>query len=175
MAIDIDEATDALNTVAASRRRATELRNYASAGNALIGWGVAWLAGNLASQFTPHLANWVWFAGIAGATLIGMIGSPGRGDARILGTVAAALGFFLIATAVLHPDARQATALISLLVAASYVVLGLWTGHRFVWLGLLLVAAVLAGWFAIPAWLYLCLAIGGGGTLIAGGWWLRQA
>ena len=62
-----------------------------------------------------------------------------------------------------------------LVVAAAYVVLGVWAGARFALLGVALGAVVVAGWFVAPSWLFLCLGLGGGGTLLAGGLWLRRA
>ncbi len=175
MTIDHKDAQAALDAVGRTRRHANELRGYASAGSILMGWGVAWLVANLASQIDSSWARVTWPVAIAGGVLWS-IARPGRGfDRRIFATAVTAAGYIVLTLILVRPDPRMANVLVSLMVAASYVVLGIWAGRRFALLGLTLVAVILIGWFVVPHWLFACLAFGGGGTLLVGGWWLHRA
>lgn len=175
MSVGPSEAAVALGDVARSRHRAAELRGYAGTGNALIVWGVVWLIGYTTAQFAPDYAGWVWTVGVAGGIAYSMFAPRRRPDPRIFATGAMLFGFFALAGAILRPSPIAQAVLISLIVAAAYVGFGIWSGPRYAWLGLTLAAVIALGWFVLPAWLPLCLALGGGGTLVAGGLWLRQA
>lgn len=175
MSIDRLDAKTALDAVARSQQQAGELKNYASAGSILMAWGIAWLAGNLASQIDPSWARIVWPLANAGAVLWSILRPGGRFDRRAFATAIAIAGYVLLTLTLVRPDPRLANVLVSLMVAASYVVLGIWTGYRFALLGLILVAIILTGWFLVPSWLFACMAFGGGGTLLVGGWWLHRA
>lgn len=170
-----EEAASALDAVARSRRHAAALRGYAGAGSTLIAYGLAWVAGNATAQFAPAYAGVVWLIGIAAATLWSVTRPGSVRDWRIATTFAAVAAYTLLLLTIVDADARTGNVVVSLLVSVSYVVLGTWTGPRFIGLGLLLAAAVVVGWFLVPASLFACLALGGGGTLIAGGLWLRRA
>ena len=165
----------ALDAVARSRQHVGELRGYANAGSILMGWGIAWLAGNLASQIDPSWARIVWPVAIVGAVLWSILRPGGGFDRRVFATAIAIVGYILLTLTLVRPDPRLANVLMSLMVAASYIVLGIWTGYRFALLGLILVAIILTGWFLFPSWVFACLAFGGGGTLLIGGWWLHRA
>jgi hypothetical protein len=174
-----EDAASALASVDTARRRATELRSYAHAGDILIAWGLVWLIGNLASWYEPTWSPWVWPVGIAAAALFSMLrGRVGHGrfDWRVLGTVLAGLGLFA-ATVVLNGPANphKYDVLIVLFVATAYVVLGIWAGQRFAWTGLAMAAVALLGWNYDRGHLLLWLGFGGGGALILSGLWLRRA
>lgn len=175
MTIGREEAASALRAVASARQQAVELRGYADAGSTLIAWGLAWVAGNLVNQFSSTVAPTIWMVGIVAAALWSMTRPRRERDWRILVTIAAVVGYMLLLLVVVRADTRTGNVAASLLVAASYIVLGAWTGRRFLVLGLVLCAVVIIGWFVVPAWLFLCLALGGGGTLLVGGLWLRRA
>lgn len=169
------DAQQALRMVAQSRRRADEFRNYAEAGPPLIAWGLVWIAGNLTAQFAPASANLVWPVAIAGAVLFTVVKSRRRGDGRIIASIATMFGFAVLSLAMIGGDARIQNALVVLIVAASYIVIGIWWGMRLVWLGLAVAVAATLGWFVFPEWLYLWLGLGGGGALLVSGLWLRRA
>ena len=173
--IDADQAATALAAVRTTQRRSAELRSYAHGGKHLIAWGLVWLAGNLAAQFTPHQANWVWAISIAGAVIFQLASAGKRSDWRVLATVAAGLGFYGVSVELLEISPALQTAFGSLVVAAIYIGLGIWVGARFAWLGLILGGIILVGRFAFPHWLPLWLGIGGGGALLISGLWLRRA
>jgi hypothetical protein len=69
----------------------------------------------------------------------------------------------------------QIGSLFPLVIGWAYVVLGIWMGARLAIMGLLIVAFTLVGFFYLPAYFMLWMALVGGGGLIAGGLWLRSA
>ena len=130
----------------------------------------------MTSQFAPAFAGRTWTIVIV-AAILWSIGrrSRKRLDWRIFATAAIAAALVVITLAMSGAGPRAANAIISSFVAACYAVAGIWTGRRFVALAILLMAAIALGWFVLPQWLFLCIGIGGGGTLLAGGLWLRRA
>lgn len=179
--IDQQDAASALASIESARERSSELRRYAHAGDKLIGWGLVWLVCNLSTQLAPTWGSKSWLIGVPAGILWSMMGpglggSRGRGSVRYALMAAAVFGFFASVMAVtgVH-DQLQANVIVSLTVATVYIVVGLWAGQRFAWIGLALAAVVLAGWFGDRAHLYLWLALGGGGALILSGLWLRRA
>lgn len=169
------DAERALEMVAQSRRRADEYRNYAEAGPSLIMWGLTWIAGNLTAQFAPAAANLVWLIAIAGSILFTIVRSQRRADGRIIATIATAFGFAAFLMAMIGGDTRIQNALVVLLVAAIYIVFGIWSGVRMIGIGLAVALAAALGWFVFPDWLFLWLGLGGGGALLVSGLWLRRA
>jgi hypothetical protein len=83
---------------------------------------------------------------------------------------------FIFATcAVMSPiNGRQVSAFIPLVVATGYTILGLWLGVRFIAVGVVLAMLTLGGFFLLPAYFGLWMAICGGGALILAGLWLRR-
>ncbi len=83
--------------------------------------------------------------------------------------------YFPVMYVVLGPlAARQTNAFISLFWAFAYMFAGAWVGWRLFAIGAVAAAAVVFGYLAIGAHYYLWMAACGGGTLIAGGLWLRK-
>jgi hypothetical protein len=71
-------------------------------------------------------------------------------------------------------NGRQIEAFIPLVVAASYAVMGCWVGLRLTVAGGALAALTLCGFFFVPAYFSLWMAVVGGGALVLGGLWLRR-
>ncbi len=179
--IDRQDAASALASIDSARERSGELRRYANAGSKLIGWGLVWLVCNLCTQLIPVWGAKSWLIGVPAGILWsmwnpGLGGGQGKGSGRYALMGLTVFGFFAAVMAVtgVH-DQLQANVIVSLTVATVYIVVGLWVGQRFAWIGLALAAIVLAGWFGDRAHLYLWLALGGGGALIVSGLWLRRA
>ena len=181
--MDREEAAGALRDVDLGRRRSTALRGYTDAGSTIIVWGLVWLICNLATYFVAGGYR-SWMIGIP-LGIIWSIAHPYLGkrvrgndaDWRIPLSVLAAFVFLVLVMRVTGADGSHAqqNVLISLLVAVAYVIGGIWAGLRFALLGIALTLVICVGWFAYPETLLLWLGIGGGGALILGGIWLRQA
>jgi hypothetical protein len=173
--MDQSEATLVLADIATAKRKTLQLKGYAANGSILIAWGLAWLGGNLASQFSPSASPFLWGLGWAGALFWTATRPRQSGDGRVWATWLALVGFAALMIALLRADVPAASMMASLVVAAAYVILGIWAGHRFTVLGAALTVLIVIAWTLFPAWLFLCLGLGGGGVLILGGVWLRRA
>lgn len=179
MTIERDDAASALAAVQRTRRRSTELRGYAHAGDIVAGWGLVWLVCNLLSHFFPDWGPNSWPVGIVAGVVWSMWrghGHGGGGDWRQGASAATTVALVVLASLIVGIEGpQQANALISLFVAAGYVWMGIWTGPRFAWIGIGIAALVCVGWFLDRGNLYLWLGLGGGGALLLTGLWLRRA
>ena len=157
------------------------LRGYQSAAPHLILWGAIYAAAYGFGFARPGEAGLAWLvlvpAGVAGDFIIARRDQPGRsGAGAFLILFATLLVFITASAAIMRPhEPRQMAAFVPLLVAACYVVLGSWTGVMLLWTGVALASLTLFGFFALPAYFLLWMAVVGGGGLVLGGFWLRQA
>lgn len=172
--MDTQRARESLRMIATVRRQTVELRNYRAAGSIVVVWGLVWLAGFGAQQFLPALAVWVWLVGWILALTWTATRPRHDGDWRSLATWLVALGSVGLLLMVVGADLRTAAMVFALVLAASYLVLGIWAGHRFALLGMLALITSCIGWWVAPAALFIALALGGGGALILGGLWLQR-
>lgn len=180
------EASSVLRDVEATQTRTVRAGLYAAASPHLLLWGAVWACGYAACQFTPP-ALWapIWGAltaiGVALAFLLSWRESS-RSASRdhSAGTIAVmtlTVGLFIIATFVLFApvDPTAALAFPSLVVGLVYVM----TGHnlmpRLAVVGAGIAAVVMAGFLLAPEWTALFAAVAGGGGLMLGGLWLRDA
>lgn len=172
--MDRREAEEGLTAIAAARRQAGELRAYRQTGSIFIAWGLVWLAGFAALQFFPEAAMVIWSLGWFGA-LAWTITRPRHAEdinASASWLVAVALvGLILVVTGA---DMRAAGMVSGLVLAAAATLLGIWVGRRYLVLSVMVLLAASIGWWFWPEQLYLMLALGGGGSLAAGGLWLRR-
>lgn len=56
----------------------------------------------------------------------------------------------------------------------AYIIMGLWLDRFFLWLGGLVTVATLFGYYAIHGYFFLWMAVVGGGSLMAGGLFIRK-
>ena len=163
----------------------------------VIMWGVIWIIGYSATQFFPRNSGPFWAIlttlGIAGSALLGRAAR----NQTIRGTYGSRIGlswlvlfaFAVIWVLVLGPAdlawAHQVhvTELLNRKIAAfwatvpmfAYVIMGLWLDRFFLWLGCLVTVATLFGYYAIHDYFFLWMAVVGGGSLIAGGLFIRKS
>lgn len=172
--MDHREAQESLASVTSARLKSFELQGYRQAGSVVAAWGLARLAGFGASQFAPQTAPWIWLIGWASALAWTITRPRAANDLRALATWAVAIVFVTLLLVVIRADLRTAGIVSGLALAASYTTLGIWIGRRFAVLGVLVFLSACIGWWLAPQWLFLALALGGGGALILGGIWLRR-
>ncbi|HEY0107841.1 MAG TPA: hypothetical protein VGB91_17290 [Rhizomicrobium sp.] len=182
MSVSRNEAQGALRDIERTARRSFSAQSYRQAAPFLILWGVLWMIGYGGTEYDVHLANPIWLsifvAGTAASTLIGMRVKSGarKFDVRIFIAWLASLGFFIAILAVIGPvSGPQMGAIIPLIVAWAYVVMGAWMGWRLVFAGTALGALTLFGFFCWPQHFAGWMAVVGGGTLVGTGLWLRRA
>jgi hypothetical protein len=186
MNIDAHSAQIALADVNRAKARAGAFGSYARAWPSLLVWGLVWMAANIVQQFAPAFAALVWFAGIgvgiASSIAVGLQGGkedPAARNARMRRFVASAL---IVAAAIagvfnimaIH-DVATVDAVLSLVVAAAYAIAGIWSGSRFLWLGVALCAAILGGWIGLRDYFALWSGAVGGGAIVLTALWLRTA
>lgn len=172
-----DDAASALDAIARTRQRAFEMRGYAHGGDIVIGWGLVWLVCNLLGYFRPELV-WALPIGIVLGVAWSMWRGWGQGRSDVRVGLSAFAMFAMIALVVSIAGIQsndQGNAMISAFVAGFYVLQGIWAGRRFAWIGLVIAACVIAGWFFDRDHLELWMGLGGGGALILSGIWLRRA
>jgi hypothetical protein len=178
MVISHQDAAEALSTIETAQHRSATLRGYERRSPYLILWGVLWAVGYGLSDFAPAHANAIWAAIVP----IGLIGGflarreAGRGMGwRFAAVTLTVLAFFVATYFVMAPvSGRQVAALIPLVVAAAYVLGGLWWGKRYVVTGVVVAALTLAGFFLLREHFLLWMAAVGGSAMILAGLWLRR-
>ena len=200
MTLSPNEAAGVLRDMAAVETRSRRVYGYREASPHLILWGVLWWAGYGLSEPWPHRALAIWITivviGLTADCAIslsnanrrnaqaGCVADPTRQAAvtrlrwefRFLGIMLTAVAAIAATLAVMAPvTSRQVGAFIPLVVAASYAVVGLWLGLRFIVAGALLAGLTLGGFFLLPpADFALWMAGVGGGALILAGCWFRR-
>jgi len=192
MQISRDEAAQALSDINDARSRVDKLHGYGDAAPFFMLWGLIWLVANSTTQFAPVLADMAWLAGILigttvtialatlqakqrGARDLSQRGQSAQVAIRMGVSQGVILAFFVALMTIVWPlDARQFNALISLFWACTYMGVGVWIGMRLFWIGAITAVAILFGYFNIEQYYSLWMGIAGGGSLIAGGLWLRR-
>jgi hypothetical protein len=182
MDISPDEAEEALAAIQSITQRTR--RSIASSGAYifLIITGIIWLVGFLATQFlTGDIVPAIWIGmsilGTVLAVLLGTrLGSRVRGPsttvyARRIGIFWSLLILYALATiAVARPaDGKQVTMFIILFIMIGQLAMGLLFSFSSVWWTLPITALALVGYFLLPEFFYLWMAIlVGGGMIVLG-------
>ena len=187
MGISRTEAASALTDIESTTGRSHQMRGYRIAGPILMIWGLIWIAGYLTLALAPpgH-ASLVWLPldvlGVAATILLARRGKSGQGAAPRgvgwrSGVGALAVMIFAAVTFSLFRPVSPGVILVypGVLCGLIYVTLGIWRMPRFVWIGLAVAGASLAGYVLFAPWLAFWMAGVGGGGLLLGGLWLRRA
>ena len=194
MSLSPDQAAENLQEIERTGRRSAEAYEYAASSPQFILWGLIWMAGYAGSYLLPHYGfvgaiNWLWLGliviGIAGSHILGRrryrhLSPRARAKGKAIGlrwgmTMLVFYAFLFAVFAVMRPrNPVGAAAFIPLLIAAIYCVWGIWQGLRFLYAGIAVGALTLIGWFLLPQYFLLWMAVVGGGSLILTGLWLRK-
>lgn len=183
------EAEDALTAIQKMTQRTR--RSIASSGAhvSLIVTGIVWLVGFTCNQFlSGEIVGYIWgtvsILGTVLGTILGVrIGKRVRtpsttATAKRVGTIWLLLAVYCVAAiAVTWPlEGNQLTALIVMFVMVGWLVMGLQlsTYSVWVWQGLIVIALVLVGYFLLPNFFHLWIAVLGGGGMIASGLYIRS-
>lgn len=181
MALSSEQASQALRELEAVTQRSGQLYRYQRFAPMLMLWGVIWLVGFALSHFLPANAGWVWIAldivGVSGCIYLGRRGKQDASNStswRWLASAFSIIVFYIVVLNILQPvSGPQAAALISLIVALCYFLGGIWIGARLAVTGIAVAALTLFGFYMLPAYFLLWMAVVGGGALILAGVWLR--
>ena len=181
---EAEEALEAIQKVTQKTRR-----SFASSGAhiSLIVTGIVWLVGYLCTQFlTGDIVVYIWVAlsvlGGALATVLGIrMGRRVRGPstlvyAKRVGIFWLLLIFYGAATiAIARPtDGKQLTMLVILFIMVGQLAMGLLFSFSAAWWVLPITVLALAGYFLLPGYFYLWMAVLGGGGMIALGLYIRS-
>ena len=146
-------------------------------------WGFSWVAMPLTAHiWGDHAARFfaliclgcaipsVW----VGLTQARQIRIPT--NLRFVGVVTAVVVFAALFPFVLRatPDVRTVYAYLCLVAMQTYVVAGIWTDSYLLWVGIIVTLLLLAGIFFFPALFWIWMAVFGGGSLIATGFYVRH-
>jgi hypothetical protein len=187
MHISPDEAEESL---AAIHRMTQKTRHSVASSGAhisLIVTGIVWLLGYMSTQFlTGAIVVYIWIAlSILGTVLATVLGRRMGNRVRSPATAAYAkriavfwllLVFYAIAAlAIARPaDGKQLTMLIILFIMIGQLAMGLLFSFSSTWWALPITALALAGYFLLPGFFYLWMAVLGGGGMIVLGLYIRS-
>jgi hypothetical protein len=148
-------------------------------------WGLVWIIMPLTAFFCGDQAvRYFGLMCIPGAIASVVVGlrqgrqiTAGPGAGRVLTAIAALLVFGAAFPFVLHASSnpRGLYAYSCLVAMQSYVVAGLWTDTYLLRLGLFVSVLILIGYFWLPGIFWLWMAVCGGGSLLASGFYVRHA
>jgi hypothetical protein len=182
MAMTRSEAAAALSDIARTTERGQVLRGYRVGGPILMMWGLIWAAGYVAMGLLPE-TRWgvMWLVldvlGVAGSLFLSR-GAKAEKQAMnwrmIVGVVAILIFFSATFSLFQAPTVEPYLAFPGLVTGLVYVGMGLWKMPRYLWIGVILMAATMVGYFYFQPWLTFWMAGFGGGGLFLAGLWLRK-
>jgi len=179
MVLSPQDAAEALRDVETAQARSAQLHGYARSSPHLFLWGVLWMVGYSLNDLFPAHGGAIWGAITPIGLIAGFAALRGAGHEVRWGYGALAVtlvAFLAAALFVLWPiSPRQVAALIPLVVAAGYVIAGIWQGPRYVTTGIAVAALTLAGFVLLKQHFFLWMAGVGGAALILAGIWLKRA
>jgi hypothetical protein len=190
MNVTREEAAQALSDINRASDRIVKVKGYHHGAPFLVLWGLVWLGANTVSEFYPDMRGLAWGVGVgvgmALSTIMGVMMSrklspkaspanPALGR-RIGITSSIMLVFIFCVVWIADPESsREVNAIISIFFPFLYMAAGVWAGWRLFAIGLVTAAAIIAGYVWVQDYFDLWMGVFAGGSLIAGGIWLRTA
>ena len=187
MNVTKNDAETALRDAGRAGEHSLTLFHYELASPYLLLWGVLWIIAGIIATISPESTGMGWLI----VDTIGIIatGYLVASDARRIdkdnirneglrygATVIVLTAFITMTFVVFAPvSGVEVQTFITILIAAIYMILGLWTGYRLAVIGAILAVLVVSAFFYTPAQFPLMVSILGGGALILGGLWMRRA
>jgi hypothetical protein len=177
---EAEEALAAVQNVSQQMRRALNAWGFAYY---LILWGIIWLIGFACSQFIGiPVVGYIWlvldFIGVGlswyiGAKMTRTFRSPI--GARIGLFWLALVGYSLVGMWFVHPvNAREGALLLVIVVMFANVVMGIWMQPSMSWIGLFVTALALIGYFVLPNFFFILMAVLGGGSMLGTGLYILR-
>jgi hypothetical protein len=187
MNISPNEAEEALAAIQTMTQKTRHSIAGGGASISLIITGIVWLVGFSSTQFlTGSIVVSIWIViSILGSVLATVMGI--RAGRRVRSASSAVTGkriaifwmllilFAAASLVVAHPaDGKQLTLLIILFAMIGQMGMGLLLSFSATWWTVPVVALALAGYFLVPAWFYLWMALLGGGVMIILGLYIHS-
>ena len=185
MTVDRDEASALLGDVEGIENRIRQLLLYARISDYLFLWGAIWAFGFTANYVWHDRAQYLWYI----LQTVGFLGtiaivawhrrtSTAKGGgyvfARAALSVIAVVGFGTFWSVLLDMGWREQVTFWPTLLSFILFLIGLWIGRAVALAALGIFAISLAGYFFAGPYLLLWMAAATGGSMIAGGFWLRR-
>jgi hypothetical protein len=186
--LDGENAQESLAAIENIMKQTRKAIASSHANSLLILWGVIWVVNNTVLQFYPdyaHYVSWVFVAvGGVGTFLIHYISHTEpwvrtflsqKTSRRLWWFWILLFVYAFIWLKILAPfNGLQINAVFSTAAMFGYIVMGLWFGSYFmVWLGLAVTATTLIGFYFIPHYYCLWMAVTGGGAILCTGLYIR--
>ncbi len=187
------DAEAALQDVDSAKRQSRTHVGYQFGSLALLLWGALWIVAGSVSALWPDAAGVGWIVvDVIGTAAMGYLvlrnarRFPGYGASgvfrlpaqaiRFVGTAVVLGAFGAMVGLIFRPlSATEIMAFITTVVAAIYMVAGLWVGLRLFAIGAVLAALVVSAFLIAPVQLPLIVSFLGGSALVLGGLWMRWA
>ena len=173
-------ALDEINqTRAAMRRVVREHRGHVH----FWIWGGSWVAMPLSAQlFGEEFCRHFWIFAMVAGIISGRVAAEQGARVRMpvnshfgkMMTVLIVFSLLFLIVLRVMPDMKTLYAYICLVIMQSYVVAGLYTDTYLFWVGILISILILVGLFYFPFIFWLWMAVFGGGSLIATGFYVRH-
>jgi hypothetical protein len=190
MDLNPEQASIALNDISLAQRKVAVFTGYQHAAPHFWLWGVIWFIGYSATGLQPQYAGETWLtlnligfmvsAWLARANAVRVSGSDARSrnaaaiPARQVLFIGLAFALFIAATfSLFNPTPIQFAAFPALLVGFVYTLVGIWGGARWLVAGISLSVLTMVGYQYVPQYFMQWMAVFGGGTLIASGFWMK--
>lgn len=181
--IDRSEASAALAEIDDMVRRVRQSRIYDLASQLMVMSGALVFVGYLVTYLVPRHATVGWVAvyaiSIAGWAWLSIANRPRSGvrtfDLKMFLAFAMFLAFGIFCCWLGHFGPRQISAFWPIYFMTMYAIAGLWLGHAFVAIGLVVIALTLAGFLWLGNAFDLWMAFVNGGGLVLGGLWMRRS
>ena len=187
MNISPNEAEEALAAI----QKVTQKTRHSIAANGtyitLIITGIVWLVGYMATQFLPQeIVVYIWIGlSLLGSTLATVLGIRigQRVRSPLTAAMAKRIGIFwlflvlyaIAAIAIARPtDGKQVTMFIILFIMIGQLAMGLPFSFSSTWWALPITALALVGYFLLPDFFYLWMALLVGGGMIILGLYIRS-
>src|SRR5262245_28121891 len=168
MNVTRDEAAQALSEVGAASVQIRRLRYYRASAWLLIMWGLIWVFANTVTYIDSFNITWAWLPAIPGAIASWWFGhvyrlrnsrplSPEQRAEQpnwfyiAMGIWLSAVCFIIVAWPL---TMEQTNAIISLTIGGAYFVSGAWLGWRFALVGIVTMAAIMAGYLLMKEYYF---------------------
>ncbi len=185
MTVDREEASALLHDVEGIESRIRQALIYGRISDYLFLWGAIFVFGFTASYFWHDEAQHLWY-GLQAIGLLGTVAvvawhrhtaqssSGWLVFARAALSVLAVVGFGTFWTMTLDMGWREEVTFWPTLLSFILFLIGLWIGRSLALAALAIFALALTGYFVAGPYLLLWMAAATGGSMIAGGVWLRR-
>jgi hypothetical protein len=184
MTVDREEASALLADVQGIEARIHELLIYSRVSDYLFLWGTIFLVGFTATFFLRDASGLMWW-GLEALGLIGTVAIVAMHGARresrnpvvlvrAAFSVVAVVAFGSLWIALAHMGWREQVTFWPSLLSFLLFMIGLWVGRSLAIAGFAIFVVTLAGYFVAGDYLHLWMAAAAGGSMIAGGFWLRR-